>query len=97
VDVRKLAKEKWKVRRGYSSGASSHGTEDDNHTAIDPEQISTGPPKLDLPPMPRPSKPIHREISEGSCLTELKETFGKDGELAKTVVRIEVLYSDGYY
>ena len=36
------------------------------------------------------NKALHRHDSEGSCLSELKESIEKDGDLAKTVVRIEV-------
>jgi hypothetical protein len=97
VDVKKLAKEKWKVRRGYSSGASSHGTDDD-HTNDPDKGMTTEPPPLDLSKIPRPQKPLHhRDVSEGSCLNELREVLGKDGDLAKTVVRIEVWYSSALY
>ena len=45
---------------------------------------------------PLKKKALHRHDSEGSCLSVLKETIEKDGDLAKTVVRIEVCYGGVY-
>jgi hypothetical protein len=100
VDVNKLAREKWKVDRGYSSGASSYASDDDetsdHHSSNDKNMSPNGTPKVvvELPfdpkKIPLPKKALHRNTSEVSCLSELKETIEKDGDLAKTIVRIEV-------
>jgi ribosome assembly protein YihI (activator of Der GTPase) len=95
-----LAREKWKVDRGYSSGASSYGSDEDetsdHHHKQDKNTGSENGPKVivELPfdpkKIPHPKKSLHRNTSEVSCLSELKETIEKDGDLAKTIVRIEV-------
>lgn len=103
LDVHKLAREKWKVDRGYSSGASSYASDDeetsDHHKhndGKDHSQNGTTTPKVivELPfdpkKMPPPKNALHRNTSEVSCLSELKETIEKDGDLAKTIVRMEV-------
>ena len=102
LDVHKLAREKWKVDRGYSSGASSYASDEDetsdHHHGKDPTQNSSTTPKvvLELPfdpkKIPLPKNAMHRNTSEVSCLSELKETIVKDGDLAKTIVRMEVRY-----
>lgn len=99
LDVNKLAKEKWKVDRGYSSGASSYGSDEDetsDHSNKKHNKNGENGPKVivELPfdpkKIPLPKKSLHRNTSEVSCLSELKETIEKDGDLAKTIVRIEV-------
>ena len=103
LDVNKLARAKWKVDRGYSSGASSYASDDDensdHHKQNDDKNQSlngTTTPKvvLELPFDPKkispPRNTLHRNTSEVSCLSELKETIEKDGDLAKTIVRMEV-------
>jgi hypothetical protein len=79
--VQKLARHKWSVNRGYSSGASSYGSDEDDDTecadGFDPKSI------------PRPSGFSTRNISEASRLSDLREELSTC-ELAKSVVRIEV-------
>jgi histone deacetylase complex regulatory component SIN3 len=84
VDVQKRAK-KWKINRRFSNGASSQGTEDDNSSIKKIDIASAKPTSTSSL-----RKSLNRQISEGSCLDELRETLEKDGDLAKTVVRIEV-------
>lgn len=96
--MNKLAKKKWKVDRGYSSGASSYGSDEDetsDHSNKKDKNNENGPKVIvELPfdpkKIPPPKKTLHRNTSEVSCLSELKETIEKDGDLAKTIVRIEV-------
>jgi hypothetical protein len=54
---------------------------------------SSNPSTTNVPP--RNKALLNRHDSEGSCLSELKETIEKDGDLAKTVVRIEVSFFHG--
>jgi hypothetical protein len=104
VDVNKLSREKWKVDRGYSSGASSYASDHDDennensnhhhHNSNDKDVNGTPKVVVELPfdpkKIPRPKMSLHRNTSEVSCLSELKETIEKDGDLAKTIVRMEV-------
>ena len=103
LDVDKLARAKWKVDRGYSSGASSYGSNEDETSDHSNKQhhkdsSENGGPKVivELPfdpkSIPPPKKSLHRNTSEVSCLSELRETIEKDGDLAKTIVRIEVCH-----
>jgi hypothetical protein len=97
LDVRKLAKERWKVDRGYSSGASSgYGTDEEEHVSEQGNTKVVVELPFDPSKIPKPRKSVHRIISEGSCLSELKETIEKDGDLAKTIVRIEVRKLNAY-
>jgi hypothetical protein len=83
VDVQKLAREKWTVNRGYSSGASSYGSDEDENGTDNGDIFN---PKL----IPRPNaQSIRRNISEASRLSDLREEFAAC-ELATTIVRIEV-------
>jgi hypothetical protein len=79
--VQKLARQKWTVNRGYSSGASSYGSNEDDEIesadGFDPKSI------------PRPIGLSARNISEASRLSDLREELSTC-ELAKSVVRIEV-------
>ena len=92
VDVNKLAREKWKVDRGYSSGASSYGSDDDDEVTSGHREETKVILELPFDPkkIPKPHKSLHRNTSEVSCLSELKETIEKDGDFSKTIVRMEV-------
>lgn len=85
-----MAREKWKVDRGYSSGASSYGSDDDVTSGHHEETKVIVELPFDPKKIPRPHKSLHRNTSEVSCLSELKETIEKDGDIAKTIVRMEV-------
>jgi hypothetical protein len=71
--VHELRSADWRVRPGYSSGASSFSDSDENETTEDVDFAK--------------DRSRHSDIL---ALSRLREEMVADGDLAKTVVRIEV-------
>jgi hypothetical protein len=85
LELSKRAK-KWKMDRRFSSASSQETDDDTSKTDHKKIFVATAEPSS----ISNLRKSLNRQISDGSCLDELRESLEKDGDLAKTVVRIEV-------